>query len=85
LLNFFIKTKSLDESVIVIKRQACFDNVLEARDIYRLQLFKANSRLVYDNNAYIITSTYYDESLKLYIIHNIQASNIEVSPKYYMT
>lgn len=85
LLNFFIETKSLDESAIMIKRQACFDDALEARGIHRLRSFEANSRLVHDNNAYIITSTYYDETLKLYIIHNTQASNIEVSPKYYMT
>lgn len=58
--NFFIKTKSLNESAIVIKRQACFDDALSARDVHELQLLEANSTLAYDNNAYIIISIYYD-------------------------
>ncbi len=83
--NFFIEAKGLDESAIVTKRQACFDDALGARGIHKLRSFEANSRLVHDNNAYTIISTYYDETLKLYTIHNIQAFNIEVSPKYYIT
>ncbi len=86
LFNFFIETKSFDENAAVIKQQACFDSVLEVCNIYRLQLFEANSCLVYNNNnAYIIISIYYNRTLKLYTIYNIQASDIEVSSEYYIT
>lgn len=85
LLNFFIETKSPNESAIVVKRQACFDDAIGVRDVYKLRSFEANSCLVYDNNAYIIISIYHDETLKLYTIHNTQASNGEDSSKYYIT
>jgi len=85
LLNFFIETKNFDKSATVIKRQACFDDVLKVRNIYRLRLFETNSRLVYDNNAYTIISIYYNEIFKLYTIYNIQVSDIEVSSEYYIT
>jgi len=61
LSNIFTKAKSLDESAIVIKRQACFDDALSARNIYKLRLFKANHTLAYDNNVYIIILTYHDD------------------------
>ena len=70
-LNFFTETKSFDESAIVIKRQVCFDETLSARDIHKLRSFEANFTLTYDNNAYIIISTYNNETLKMYTIHFI--------------
>ncbi len=83
--NFFTEAKNPDGSAAVAKRQACFDGALGARGIHRLRSFEANPRLVHDNNAYTITSTYHDGTLKLYTIHNTQASDIEVSPEYHMT
>jgi len=59
-LNIFIKIKSFNKSAIVIKQQACFDNALNARNVYKLRLFKTNNTLAYNNNVYIITSIYHD-------------------------
>jgi len=69
LLNFFTEAKGFDGSAAVTKRQACFDGALSARDVHKLRSFEANFTLAYDNNAYIITSTYNDGTLKMYIIH----------------
>jgi len=60
LSNIFSKTKSFDRNAIVIKQQACFDSILNACNIYKFQLFKADYTLVYDNNIYIIILTYYN-------------------------
>ena len=64
--NFFIEAKSPNESTIVVKRQACFDDALSARDVHELRLLEASPTLAYDNNAYTITSIYYDGQLKMY-------------------
>lgn len=83
--NIFTKTKSLDESAIVIKRQACFDDALSARDIHKFRLFKANHTLAYDNNVYIIILTYHDDQLKIYTIHLIQSIDSKKSLEFHMT
>jgi hypothetical protein len=84
LLNFFTETKNFNESAIVIKRQACFNDALNACDIHKLRSFEANSTLAYDNNAYIIISTYNDETLKMYTIYLTQAFNVKDSLEYHM-
>lgn len=68
--NIFLEAKGPNESAVVIKRQACFDDALGARDIHKLRSFKANHTLAYDNNAYTIISTYHDGQLKMYTIHS---------------
>jgi len=83
--NFFTEAKGPDGSAAVAKRQACFDGALGARGIHKLRSFEADSTLVYDNNAYTITSTYHDGTLKMYTMHPTRASNVEDSPEYYMT
>ena len=83
--NFFTEAKGPDGSAAVAKRQACFDGALGARGIHKLRSFEADPTLAYDNNAYTITSTYNDGTLKLYTTHLIQASDIEDSPEYHMT
>ena len=69
LFNFFTEAKSPDESAIVTKRQAYFDEALSARDVHKLRSFKANLTLAYNNSAYIIIFTYNDGTLKMYTIH----------------
>ena len=83
--NFFTEAKGPDGSAAVAKRQACFDGALGARGIHKLRSFDADSTLVYDNNAYTITSTFNDGTLKMYTIHPTQASNVEDSPEFHMT
>jgi len=83
--NFFTEAKGPDGSAAVAKRQACFDGALGARGIHRLRSFDADPTLAYDNNAYTITSTYNDGTLKLYTTHPTRASNVEDSPEYHMT
>ena len=67
------------------KRQACFDSALGARSFHKLRSFEADPSLIYDNNAYTITSTYHDGTLKLYAVHPTQSTNPENTPEYHMT
>ncbi len=83
--NFFTEAKGPDGSAAVAKRQACFDGALGARGVHKLRSFEADPTLAYDNNAYTITSTYNDGTLKMYTIHPTQAFNVEDSPEYHMT
>ena len=82
--NFFTEAKGPDGSAAVAKRQACFDGALGARGIHKLRSLNTDPTLAYDNNAYTITSTYNDGTLKIYTIHPTQASDMEDSPEYHM-
>lgn len=81
--NFFTEVKGPDGSGAVAKRQACYDGALGARAIQNLQ--SLGQKPIYDNNAYTVTSTYLDGTLKLYTIHPTQASDAEDSPEYHVT
>jgi len=83
--NFFTEAKGPDGSAAVAKRQACFDGALGARGVHRLRSFEADPTLTYDNNAYTITSTYHDGTLKMYTVHPTQSAKPENSPEYHMT
>lgn len=83
--NFFNEAKGPDGSAAVAKRQACFDGALGARGIHKLRSFEAGHTLAHDNNAYTITSTYHDGTLKMYTVHPTQSTNPENSPEYHMT
>ena len=83
--SFFTEAKGPDGSAAVAKRQACYDGALGARGIHKLRSFEADPTLAYDNKAYTITSTYNDGTLKMYMVHPTQASNVEDSPEYHMT
>ena len=83
--NFFTEAKGPDGSTAIAKRQACFDGALGARGVHKLRSFGADPTLAYDQNAYTITSTYHDGTLKLYTVHPTQSTNPEDSPKYHMT
>jgi len=83
--NFFTEAKGPDGSAAVAKRQACFDGALGACGVHKLRSYEANPTLAYDNNAYTITSTYHDGTLKLYTVHPTQSTNPKNSPEYHMT
>ena len=67
------------------KRQACFDGALGARGIHKPRSFEADPTLVYDKNAYTITSTYHDGQLKMYTVYPTQSTDPKDSPEYYIT
>lgn len=83
-LNFFLEAKRPDRFAAVIKKQACYNSALSARGIQKLQSYKLE-KPVYDNNTYIITSTYYDSQLKLYTIYSIELGQPKGRPEYIMT
>jgi hypothetical protein len=68
--NFFLAAKGPDRSLTVARRQACYDDALRARGMHSLQSY-GKAKLVYDNNAYTITSTYHGGTLKMYTSHVI--------------
>ena len=87
LANFFTEVKSSDENVTVAKRQTCFNDVVSDRDMRKLAAYEVkNLKTVYDNNAYIITSTYHSviDSLQMYTVHFTQSADSETSSEYFM-
>ena len=86
LLNFFTKGKELNKNIVVYKRQALYNDALDARGIYKLRLY-VDLETTYDNNAYTITSTYYNntEVLKLYSTHLTSSISLDILIKYRIT
>jgi hypothetical protein len=82
--NFFVEAKGPDGSVAVAKRQACYNGALGARGMHSLQSY-GKPPVVYDNNAYTVTSTYHDGNLKLYTSHIAPPRSPGHHPVYYMT
>ncbi|KAI1974678.1 hypothetical protein LOZ53_003380 [Ophidiomyces ophidiicola] len=82
--NFFLEAKGPDGSPAVATRQACYDGVLGARGIHKLQSYKRDEP-VYDNNAYTIISTYQAGQLKLYTTHPTAPRESDGRPEYIMT
>jgi len=84
--NFFTKKKELNENIVVCKRQALYDDALDAREIHELRLY-VDPETTYDNNAYTITSTYHGDSddLTIYSTHSTSFNDSQNSTKYRMT
>jgi hypothetical protein len=82
--NFFSEVKGPDGTSAVVMRSACYDGALGARAMHYLQSYKQD-KLVYDNNARTITSTYLAGKLKLYTIHIIAPKDENDRPEYIMT
>ncbi|KAM5441096.1 hypothetical protein MferCBS31731_003884 [Microsporum ferrugineum] len=81
--TLFLEVKGPDQSALVAKRQACYYGALGARGVQALQSYKVDEP-VYDGNAYTITATYHDGTLKLYTTHPVKPEGPTDSPKYYM-
>ena len=83
--NFFTEGKGADGSSAVCKRQALYDGALGARGIHELRSY-IGGEILYDNNAYTITSTYHGGSgaLKLYTSHPTPSTHPERASEYRM-
>ena len=82
--NFFLAAKGPDGTAAVARRQACYDGVLGARGMHRLQSY-GDDKPMYDNKAYTITSIYSDGQLKMYTSHPIKPTDHRSLPEYCMT
>lgn len=79
--KFFNKAKDSCGSPAVSQRQACSDSATSARGIHKRRSFATDGTELYDNNAYIITSTYQDAYLKMFTIHITEPTNPENPPR----
>ncbi|KAH6662170.1 hypothetical protein B0J14DRAFT_707781 [Halenospora varia] len=66
--NFFLEAKGPRGGTDVAKRQACYDGALGARGMHKLQSY-GQDEPVYDGNAYTISTTYHDGTLRIYTTH----------------
>ncbi|KAI9812362.1 MAG: hypothetical protein M1826_002850 [Phylliscum demangeonii] len=82
--NFFVEGKSEMGRADVAMNQACYDGALGARAMHQLQNYGASAP-VYDGNAYTITSTYHDGTLRMYATHPAEPKDADGAPQYYMT
>lgn len=80
--NFFAEGKGPDGSLAVARRQALYDGTLGARAIHRIQSY--GRKLIYDNNAYTITSIYHSGVLRLYTTHPTPSTHPGRSTDYHM-
>lgn len=81
--NFFLAAKGPDGSASVARKQASYDGALGARGIHSLQEHGKNE-LEFDNNAYTISSIYYDGTLKMFTSHPSKPATSD-RPEYVMT
>ena len=82
--NFFTAAKGRSGSADVATRQACYNGALGARAMHSIQNYGMDgSKKVYDNNAYSISSTYHDGTLKLYTTHPTPPADSKSSPEYH--
>ncbi|EXJ84238.1 hypothetical protein A1O3_04905 [Capronia epimyces CBS 606.96] len=81
--NFFLQVKGPNGTPAVAIRQACYNGALGARGLHSLQSY-GQDHLPSDNNAYTITNTYLDGTLKMYLTQRTQSSSPGSRPKYYM-
>ncbi|TAQ83868.1 hypothetical protein B7494_g7808 [Chlorociboria aeruginascens] len=81
--NFFLEVKASRGGIDVARRQALQDGAYGARAMHSLQSY-CDGKLVYDGNAYTITTTYHDGQLKMYTTHPTRGKD-GISPEYHMT
>ncbi len=81
--NFFLAAKGPDGSLAIARQQACYDGALGARGIQSLQSY-GETKQVYDNSAYTVTSIYHGGQLKIYTTHPTQPTGSENRPEYFM-
>lgn len=82
--NFFLEAKGPDGSAAVKTRQVCYDGALGARAMHTLQNYR-QTKPMYDNKAYTISSTYHDGQLRMYSHHPTQPLRSGESSQYHMT
>ena len=84
--NFFTEAKGPKGTPDVCKLQSLYDGALGARGIHELRSY-VDPETAYDNNAYTITSTYYDGSgdLTIYSTHPTPFNDPQNPIEYRMT
>lgn len=82
--NCYLEVKGLEGSAAVARRQACYNGAIGARGMLSLHSY-GKKRMIYDNRAYTINSTYYDGMLKMYATHVTLPTGAEKPPEYQMT
>lgn len=80
--NFFLEARGCKETPVAGERQVCYNGALGARAMHALQSYQANP--IFDNNAYAITSKYYDGTLLLYAIYATKPRSPSCRPEYIM-
>ena len=84
--NFFTKGKGPNRNAAVCKRQALYDGAVGARGIHELRSY-IGQEMLFDNNAYTVTSTYHGGSgaLKLYTTHCTRSTDSNRDYEFHMT
>ena len=83
--NFFAEVKGPDGNVAVARRQACYDGAVGARGMLYARSYASSGATEFDGNAYCITATYHDGTLKLYTTHATQPAEPGGNPHYHMS
>lgn len=79
--NCYLEVKGPEGSAAVARRQACYDGAIGARGMLSLHSY-GKETMIYDNRAYTISSTYYDQ---MYATHFTPPTDAEKPPEYQMT
>lgn len=82
--NFFLQVKGPDGTPGVAIRQACYDGALGARGIHSLRAY-AEPPVLFDNNAYTLTSTYQGGHFTMFASYPILPAESGGSSGYVMT
>ena len=84
--NYFLAAKAKSGNANVAQRQAMYDNAIGARNMHQLQNH-GNATLVYDGNAYSLSSTYHPGTgtLQMYATHPAPPARRGGNSRYYTT
>ncbi|KAG6036947.1 hypothetical protein E4U41_005388 [Claviceps citrina] len=82
--NFYLEVKGPGGSVVVARRQACYDGAYGARAMHTLQNY-GNAEPTYDGHAYTFSSIYSNGTLELYTHHVTAPTTSGGYPAYHMT
>ena len=84
--NFFTEGKGPNGNAAVCKRQALYDGAIGARGVHELRSY-VNQEMLFDNNAYTVTSTYHGGTgdLTIYSTHPTLSNDPQNPIEYRMT
>ena len=84
--NFFTEGKGPNRNTAVCKRQALYDGAVGARGVHELRAY-VGQEMLFDNNAYTVTSTYHGGTgdLTIYSTHPTLSNDPQNPIKYRTT